>query len=165
MSIRQEIEAAFPATAERLSPGSGESALRHAKNDISVISATSEDYDSRFAGQDLAIVSPAVFETKHPDGDPVTIKKRHDGLIAVFRDGFLFVRGMGFGAREVKALRKDEVTVEKVTTVLDGAETPGLRITGRSGPKFALAIALEKAASDAAAQEAVRDEVYDALTA
>lgn len=163
MGIRSEIEAGLSATAERLSPGSGASAARHAKNDLTTIDASSEDYDSRFAGQDLAVTSPAVFETKHPDGDPVAIKKRHDGLIAVFGDGFLFVRGMGFGAREVKALRKDEVTVEKVTTVLDGAETPGLRITGRSGPKLALAIALEKA-SDAAAQEAVRDEVYEALT-
>jgi hypothetical protein len=75
-------------------------------------------------------------------------------------------RAIGFGAREVKPIRKDEVSVEKVTTVLDGAEVPGLRITGGFGmPKlaFAIAIALPKRSGNPAEQAAVRDEVYDLL--
>jgi hypothetical protein len=164
MSIRPKIEAALSATAERLSPGSGAGTVKHAKNDLMTISGTSENLDKRYANEDVVIASPAIFEAKHPDGDPVTIKKKHEGLIIVFSDSFIFVRGIGFGAREVKAVGKSEVSVEKVTTVLDGAEVPGLRITGRAGkPKFALAIALPKNPGDPAEQAAVRDEVYNFL--
>jgi hypothetical protein len=94
----------------------------------------------------------------------VTIDKKHDGVIIVFSDSFIFVRGIGFGAREVKALGKSEVSVERITMVLDGANVPGLRITGRSGkPKFAAAIALAGEQCEPAAQEAVRNEIYSLL--
>jgi hypothetical protein len=166
MSIRPKLEAALSLTADRLSPGSGADTVRHAKNDLMTISGTSENLDRRFANDEVTIATPAIFEAKHPDGDPVPIKKKHEGLIIVFPDSFIFVRGMGFGAREVKALSKNEVTVEKVTTVIDGAQVPGLRITGRVGkPHFAVGIALSKGSANAAEQAAVRDEVYDSLTA
>jgi hypothetical protein len=160
-SIRPKVEAALAATAERLSPGSGSKAVRHAKNDLATIDGSSEDLSRRYANEDIAIAVPAVFEAKHPDGDPVTIDKKHDGVIIVFPDSFIFVRGIGFGAREVKAVDNSEVSVEQVTMVLDGANVPGLRITGRSGkPKFAAAIALPGDQNDPNAQEAVRDEIY-----
>jgi hypothetical protein len=165
MSIRPKIEAALSATADRLNPGSGPKAVRHAKNDFTTIDASSENLSRRYADEDVAIAAPAVFEAKHPDGDPVTIDKKHDGVIIVFSDSFIFVRGMAMGLREVKAVRNDEVTVERVTTVLDGTEIPGLRITGRAGkPHFAFAIALAKEAGDPTEQAAVRDEIYELLT-
>jgi len=165
VSIRPKIEAALSATAERLHPGSGKDAVHHAKNDLLTIDGTEEDLNRRYADEEVRIASPVAFEAKHPDGDPVTIKKRHDGVIIVFSDSFIFVRGMAMGLREVKAVRKDEVTVEQVTTVLDGTEIPGLRITGRAGkPHFAFAIALAKEAGDPAEQAAVRDEIYELLT-
>jgi hypothetical protein len=164
MSIRPKIEAALSATADRLNPGSGQKAVRHAKNDFTTIDASSENLSRRYADEDVAIAAPAVFEAKHPDGDPVTIDKKHDGVIIVFSDSFIFVRGIGFGAREVKALGKSEVSVERITMVLDGANVPGLRITGRSGkPKFAAAIALAGEQCEPAAQEAVRNEIYSLL--
>jgi hypothetical protein len=165
VSIRPKIEAALSATADRLSPGSGAKAVHHAKNDLVSIEGTSENLNRRYANEDVRIAAPAVFEAKDPDGDPVQIKKKHEGLIIVFSDSFVFVRGMGFGAREVKALRTDEVSVERVTTVLDGTEVPGLRITGRAGhPKFALAIAQAKEPGTPTEQAAVRDEIYELLT-
>jgi hypothetical protein len=165
-SIRPKIEAALSATAERLSPGSGEKAVHHAKNDLMTIDGTEENLNRRYADEEVRIASPAVYESKHPDGDPVEFKKAHDGVIIVFSDSFVFVRGMGFALREVKAVRNDEVDVEKVTTVLDGTEVPGLRITGKVGkPHFALAITVPKASSDPAQQAAVRDEIHAFLTA
>jgi hypothetical protein len=162
MSIRPRIEAALSATAERLAPGSGNDAVHHAKNDLGTIDATQEDLNARYAGEEVRIATNAVFEAKHADGDPVHFKKSHDGVIVVFSDSFIFVRGMGFGVREVKALGKNEVSVERVTTVVDGNEVPGLRITGRAGkPKFARAIA----PGDPAEQTAVRDEIFALLSA
>jgi len=164
VSIRPKIEAALSATADRLSPGSGEKAVHHAKNDLSTIDGTEEDLNRRYADQVVAIASPAVFEAKHVDGDPVTFKKHHDGVIIVFSDSFIFVRGMGFALREVKAVRKDEVTVERVRTVVDGTEVPGLRIIGRAGkPKLVLAVTQSKVAGDPTEQVAVRDEIYQLL--
>jgi len=164
VSIRPKIEAALSTTADRLSPGSGAKAVHHAKNDLATIDGTSEDLNRRYADEEVKIATPAVFEAKHPDGDPVTFKKHHDGLIIVFSDSFIFVRGMGLGVREVKALRTDEVSVERVTTVLDGTEVPGLRITGRGGkPKFTLAIAQAKEPGNPTEQAAVRDEIYGLL--
>jgi hypothetical protein len=163
-TIRPKVEAALAATAERLNPGSGHGAVHHAKNDLSVIDASSDNLTQRYSAEDVAIAAPLVFEAKHPDGDPVTIDKKHDGVIIVFSDSFIFVRGIGFGAREVKALGKSEVSVERITMVLDGANVPGLRITGRSGkPKFAAAIALDGEQCQPVAQEAVRDEIYSLL--
>jgi hypothetical protein len=162
VSIRPKIEAALSATAERLSPGSGAKAAHHAKNDLMTIDGSSENLNRRYADEEVRIAAPVVFEAKHPDGDPVVFKKHHDGVIVVFSDSFIFVRGVGFGAREVKALRFDEVSVESVMTSLDGADVPGLRITGRSGgPKFAVAMA----PGNPAEQAAVRDELYGLLTA
>jgi hypothetical protein len=161
VSIRPKIEAALSATAERLSPGSGAKAVHHAKNDLATIDASSENLSARYADEEVRLAVPVVFEAKHPDGDPVVFKKHHDGVIVVFSDSFVFVRGIGLGAREVKALRFDEVSVEAVATSLDGADVPGLRITGRSGrPKFAVAMA----AGGPAEQAAVRDEVLGVLT-
>jgi hypothetical protein len=163
-SIRPKIEAALSATADRLSPGSGDTVVHHAKNDLSLVDATEEDLNGRYADEDVVLAAPAVFEAKHPDGDPVTFKKHHDGVIIVFSDSFIFIRGIGFGAREIKAVRKDEVTVERVTTVIDGTQVPGLRITGRAGkPKFALAPAQSKLACDPTEQAAVRDEIHELL--
>jgi hypothetical protein len=164
MTIRPKIEAALSATADRLNPGSGAQAVRHAKNDLVTIDATSDNFSKRYANEEIRIATPAVFETKHPAGDPVTIEKKHEGLIVVFADSFIFVRGMGFGAREVKALGKDDVSVERVTTLLDGTEVPGLRVSARSGkPKFTLAIAQAKDPGDPTEQAAVRDEIYELL--
>ncbi|MCU0270140.1 MAG: hypothetical protein MUF83_16045 [Acidimicrobiales bacterium] len=164
-NIRPKIEAALSATADRLNPGSGAKAVHHAKNDLATIGGTEEDFNSRYADEEVEIASPAVFEAKHPDGDPVTFKKHHDGVIIVFSDSFLFVRRMGFALREIKALRTDEVSVERVTTVLDGTEVPGLRITGPGGkPTFALAIAESKEPGNPTEQAAVRDEIYELLT-
>ncbi|MFZ4518205.1 MAG: hypothetical protein ACOYOP_07445 [Microthrixaceae bacterium] len=164
MSIRPKIEAALAATAERLHPGSGADAVHQSKNDLVSIEGTSDDISGRYANAEIVIAAPAVYETKHPDGDPVTIKKRHDGLIVVYPDGFIYVHAMALGLREVKALGKDEVSVEPITMVLDGAEVPGLRITGRAGrPKFALAIAPAKESGDPAEQVAIRDEIHRAL--
>ena len=164
MSIRPKIEAALATTAERLHPGSGHDAVHHAKNDLSTIEASSENLSRRYANEDVAIAAPAVFEAKHPDGDPVTIGKRHDGVIVVFSDSFIVVRRIGFGAREVKTFGKGAVSVERVTMVLDGALAPGLRISESSGkPMFAAAIALADDECDPNVQEAVRDEIYSLL--
>jgi hypothetical protein len=164
MSIRPKIEAALSATADRLNPGSGAHAVRHAKNDLVTIDATSENLSQRYANEEVKIATPAVFETKHLAGDPVTIEKKHEGLIVVFSDSFIFVRGMAFGAREVKALVKDDVSIERVTIVLDGTEVPGLRVSDRSGkPKFAVAIAQAEGPGNPTEQAAVRDEIFDLL--
>jgi hypothetical protein len=165
MKIRPKIEDALSVTAERLTPGSGSKAVHHAKNDLSLIDATSEDLNGRYADQDVVIASPGLFETKHLDGDQVTFSKHHDGVIVVFPGSFLFIRRMGLGAREIKAVNAGDVTVEPVTTVVDGAEIPGLKVTGHAGgPHFAMAIAQEKQQSDPAQQTAVRDEIHAALT-
>jgi hypothetical protein len=165
MSIRPKIEAALSATAERLSPGSGDKAVHHAKNDLSTIDATEADLNRRYADQEVVIASPGVFEAKHLDGDPITFKKHHDGVIVVFADSFVFVRGMGFGVREVKAVNSHDVSVERVTAVVDGTDVAALRITGGvGGPKFAIAITQPKVAGDPAEQAAVRDQIYDLLS-
>jgi hypothetical protein len=105
-----------------------------------------------------------VFESKRPDGDPVTIEKAREGLIVLFPEGLVFVRGIGFGARESKALPAGDVTVERVTTVLDGTEVPGLRITARAGkPKFAVAITHAQAPGSPTEQAKVRDEIFELL--
>ena len=124
MSIRPTIEAALSDTADRLAPGSGADAVRHAKNLLMSIDGSSEDYSHRYANEAVGIAAPLVVEAKHPEGDPVTIKKKHDGLIVVFSDSFIEVRKMGFGVTEVNSYRKDDVTVEPITTVLDGTEAP-----------------------------------------
>lgn len=65
----------------------------------------------------------------------------------------------------VKSVGLGEVTVERITTVLNGAQVPELRITGRTGkPEFALAIAQGKEPGDPAAAATVRDEVLELLT-
>lgn len=164
-SIRPKIETALSATAERLTPGSGSKVAHHAKNDLAVIDASSENLSKRYADADVALAVPAIFEAKHPDGDPVTIDKKHDGVIIAFTDSFIFVRGIGFGAREVKALSKNDVTVESISMILDGATVPGVRITGRGGkPHFAAAVTVEGGSNDPAAQAAVRDELVALLT-
>jgi hypothetical protein len=160
VSIRPTIEAALSATADRLDPGSGRDAVHDARNLLMSIDGSSEDFDRRYAGEAVGIAAPLVVEAKHPDGDPVTISKKRDGLIVVFSDSFIEVRKMGFGVTEVNAYRKDDVTAEPITTVVKGSETPGLRVTGRAGkPHLALAIA----PGDPAAQAAVRDEIVSAL--
>jgi hypothetical protein len=160
VSIRPKIEAALAATAERLSRGSGADAVRDAKNDLMTISASSDGFDRRYANEEISIAAPVVFESKHPDGDPVTFKKKQEGLIVVFPDSFIFVRAMGFGAREVKGLKTSEVSVERVTTDIDGTQVPGLRITGSMGkPKFAVAITQGSPTE----QTAVRDEILALL--
>jgi len=165
MKIRPKIEAALTITAERLSPGSGDKAVRDAKNDLSLIDATGDDFNGRYADEPVAFASPAVFEAKHFDGDPVTFRKHHDGVIIIFSDSFLFIRGMGLGAREIKAVRKDEVTVECVATIVDGVAVPGLRIIAHAGkPAFALAITRTNITSDPTVAAAVRDEIYQLLT-
>jgi hypothetical protein len=164
MSIRPKIEAALSGTADRISPGSGADVVRQAKNDLQVIDASSENLNSRYANEDVRIATTAIFETKHFDGDPVTIETRQEGLIVVFSNSFVCVRPIAFGARDVKVVVSDQVSVEKVTAMLDGEAVPGLRITGGFGmPKFALAVALPEGPGNPAAQAAIRDEIYDLL--
>jgi hypothetical protein len=164
MGARANIEAALSATANRLSPGSGASAVKHLSNDIAMIDGSSDDAIRRYAKQEVRIAAPGVFESKRPDGDPVTIEKPRDGLLVVFPDGLVFVRGVAFGARESKALKAGDFSVERVTTVLDGTEVPGLRITARIGkPKFAVAIAQAQAPGSPPEQAAVRDEIFELL--
>lgn len=163
MSIRPAVEAAYAATAERLNPGTGSAAAKHAKNLLTTVDGTEENLSARFGGEEVGIAVPVVVETKHPDGDPVTIGKPHDGVLVVYSDSLIFIRKMGFGAVEIKTHRKSDVTAQPVTTVLDGREVPGLRLN--AGKTFALAVALPGEAVDPAASTAVRDEACAALTA
>lgn len=159
------MEAALSATAERLSPGSGAETVRHLKNELSMVDGSSGDLMRRYANEEVRVAAPAVFESKAADSDPVTIRKKREGLIVVFADSFLYVRAMGFGAREVKALESKDVTVEPVATVLDGVEVPGLRVKGSLGrAKFALAVALAESPVDAAESAAVRDTLVELLS-
>jgi hypothetical protein len=165
MGTRANIEAALSATADRLSPGTGANAVKHFKNEIAMIEGSSDDLIRRYAQQEVKIAAPAVFEAKRPDGDPVTIEKAREGLIVVFPDGLVFVRAIGFGALESKALAAGDISVERVTTVLNGTQVPGLRITGPRGkPKFAVATAQAEMPGNATEQAAVRDEVYELLS-
>jgi len=160
MSKRAGIEAAVSASADRMSPGSGAQAVKHFKNDIGMLDFSQDDSIKRITSQDALIVVPAVFESKHADGDPVTIQKPHDGLIAVFPAGVVFVHGVGFGMRESKGIEARDLSVDAITTVLNGDEVPGLRISSRSGrPKVAAAIVQEGVAADSAQQAALRDEI------
>lgn len=161
-SIRPAVEAAYTATAERLNPGSGTAAAKHAKNMLMTIDGTQENLSARFGSQELQIALPVVVEKKHPDGDPVTIGKPHDGVLVVYSDGLIFIRKMGFGAVEIKAHSKSEVTSEPVAAILDGTEVAGLRLN--AGHTFALAVAQSDQAADPAASAAVRDEALAALT-
>jgi hypothetical protein len=164
MSARANIEAALSATADRLTPGSGAETARHFKNEIAMIDGSSDAVIRRFAKQEVRIAAPAVFESKRVDGDPVTIEKPREGVIVVFPDGLVFVRGVAFGARESKALKAGEFSVEPVTTVLEGTATPGLRITARMGkPKFAVALAQTTSPGNPTEQAAVRDEILELL--
>jgi hypothetical protein len=164
MSARENLGAALSATADRLSPGSGAKAARHFKYELEMIAGSSDGQIRRYAAQEVKIAAPAVFESKRPDGDPVTIEKAREGLIVVFPDGLVFVRGIGFGARESKAIQAGDFSVERIATVLNGTQVPGLRITARAGkPKFAVAIAHAQAPGSAAEQAAVRDEIFQLL--
>ncbi len=163
MSNRANIEAALSATADRLSPGAGAKALSHFKNEIGMIDNSQDALIRRYATQEVKIASPAVFEAKHPDGDPVAIQKPHDGVIAVFPDGLVFVRGIGFGAMESKGYAAADVSVERVTTVLNGAQVPGLRITAGMGKKLAVAISQSDAPGSPTEQASVRDEIFELL--
>ena len=78
----------------------GRRAVSHFKNEIAMIDGSSDDVIRRYAKQEVRIAAPAVFESKRPDGDRVTIEKPREGVIVVFPDGLVFVRGIGFGARE-----------------------------------------------------------------
>jgi len=164
MTIRPKIETALAATAERLAPGSGPDVVRHLKNDLSTIDASSENLSRRHANDDVALAVPAIFEAKHPEGDPVTVGKKHEGLIVVFSDSVIVVRGIGFGARDVKDFDRSEISVEPVTVVLDGADVPGVRMGDRRGkPMFAAAIVLPGGQAEPAAQQALRDEICSLL--
>jgi len=164
MSNRANIEAALSATADRLVPGSGAAALSHYWSELVMIESPSDDLTRRYSTQDVRIAAPAVFESKRPDGDPVPIRKPRDGLIVVFTEGIVLVRQIGFGACESKALEDGDFSVERITTVLDGAEVPGLRITPRTGtPTFALAITEGQTSGSATEQAAVRDEIAELL--
>jgi hypothetical protein len=125
-----------------------------------LIGATQEDVNAQFADDEVRIAAPVVFQTKQAERDPVTLKKKREGTVVVFGGALLYIRAMGFGARDIMALTPDEVTVERINTVLDGQEGPGLRISNRAGkPLFALAIA----PGDPGARAAVRDGIYEAL--
>lgn len=164
MTIRPKIEAALTATAERLAPGSGPDVVRHLKNDLATIDASSENLSRRYANDDVALAVPLIVEAKHPEGDPVTVGKKHEGLIVVFSDSIIVVRGIGFGARDVKTFNTGEISVEPVTMVLDGADVPGVRIgDSRGKPMFAAAVVLPDGQSEPAAQQSLRDEVCSLL--
>jgi hypothetical protein len=164
MSSRADIEAALAATIDRLSPGSGTSAVSHFKNEIAMIAGSPDDSIRRYTTGEITIAIPAVFESKRPDGDPVTIEKPRDGLIVVYSEGLVMVRPLAFGARESKGLGLGDVSIERVTTVLNGTDVPGLRITARSGkPTFAVAVGQAEAPGSPTEQAAVRDEIYELL--
>jgi hypothetical protein len=164
MTIRPNIEAAIAATAERLSPGSGPDVVRHVKNDLATIEASSEKLSKRYANDEVLAAVPAVFEAKHPEGDPVTVGKKHDGLLVIFADSVIVVRGIGFGARDVKVLSVSEISVEPVAMVLDGADVPGVRVGDRRGNvMFAAALVLPGVQAEPAAQRALRDELCSLL--
>jgi hypothetical protein len=161
MSIRPALETALAATGERLAPGGGPDLVRQLKNDLSMVDASSDNLSVRFAGVEVALAVPAAFEAKHPDGDPVAVGKRHDGFVAVLGRSAIVVRGLGFGARDIKALEVSELTVEPVALVLDGTEVPGFRFAdGRGKPMFAAAVVLPgKQGGDPAASLALREEL------
>lgn len=162
--FKAKVEGALSATAERLAPGSATQVLKHAKNDISVLGATQEDFAARYANDDVLIAAPVIYESKQPDGDPVTFKKKHSGIIIVFPGSLLYVREMGFGARDIKAVPVGDVSIEQVMTVMDGKQVPGLRITAHSGkPHFAFVISDAKTACDPVQQAALRDEMFGLL--
>lgn len=164
MPSRQDLETALAATADRISPGSGAEAAHHFKNELGMIASPSDNDIKRYARGDVLLVAPTVVEAKQPDGDPVTIGKVHEGLIAVFPDGVVIVRGVAFGARESKAYAATDLTIERITTVLDGTEVPGVRITGRHGrPKLAFALTQEKQTGVVAEQDAVCNEIVRLL--
>jgi hypothetical protein len=166
MSIRPKIEAALSATAERLSAGSGHDPVRHAKNDIATIEASSGNLAGRYADEEVRLAAPLVVETKHPEGDPVTFTKAHDGIVVVFASSFVFVRGMGFGAREIEVVECRDATVERVTAVVEGTRQPAVRVTGPAGkPTFVAVVASEKASPAPEAQAAVLDELVGLLSA
>jgi hypothetical protein len=162
MSNRQDLEAALSSTADRLNPGTGAKAVEHHKNDINMLVSSADRLIKRFVGSEVRLVVPVVVEAKQTDGDPVTIAKAKDGLIAIFAEGVVIIRGVAFGARESKPYDVADLTAESITTVLDGAQVPGVRVVGRHGkPKLALAVVHEDAAAD---QSAVRDEIVQLLT-
>jgi hypothetical protein len=164
MSNRAKIEAALIATANRLSPGSGANVVSHFRSELAMLDGSSDDLIRRYTKEEIAIAAPAVFESKRVDGDPVSFEKAREGLVVVVPDGLVFVRAMGFGARELKALKASDIAVERVTTVLNGTEIPGLRITARLGkPRFAVAIGQEHTPASATEQAAVRDEILGLL--
>ncbi|MFN8168052.1 MAG: hypothetical protein U0S36_04645 [Candidatus Nanopelagicales bacterium] len=165
MSDRHALEAAVSAAAERLAPGSGASAADHFKNEIGMVSMAQDASVKRYARGDIRLVVPAIVEAKQPDGDPVAIAKGRDGLVVVLTEGIVVVRGIAFGARESKGYALSDVTAERITTVLDGAQVPGVRIAGRHGkPKLALAIALEEAQTLSEEQAALADELVALLS-
>jgi hypothetical protein len=159
MKFKPSIEAALSATAERLSPGSGQAAVKHAKNLIMSIEGSSDETTGRFSGQDVSLAAPLIVEAKHPDGDPVEIKKHHEGLVVAYPNGCLLVRVIGFGVTDVHGYGTDEISVEAITTVHDGTEIAGLRFTPNHGKQVAAAVADAKDPGDPAAQSAVRDEL------
>jgi hypothetical protein len=164
MPSRQDLETALAATADRLNPGTGAAAADHFKYELGMIASPSDNDIKRYARGDVLLVAPAVVEAQQTDGDPVTIGKPHAGLIAVFPDGVVIVRGVAFGARESKAYAATDLTIERITTVLDGSEVPGVRISGRHGrPKLAFALTQEKQTGVAAEQASVSDEIVRLL--
>lgn len=87
MSNRHDLEAALASTAERLHPSTGATAVDRYKNDIGMIVSSADGLITRYARDEVRLVAPAVVESKQTDGDPVTIGKAKDGLIAVFPEG------------------------------------------------------------------------------
>lgn len=163
MNFKPSIQTALSATAERLSPGSGESVVKHAKNLIMSIEGSSDDTTGRFSGQEVSLAAPLIVEAKHPDGDPVEIKKHHEGLVVVYPNGCLLVRVIGLGVTDVHGYGTGEISVEAITTVHEGTEIAGLRFTPSHGKQVAAAVADSKTPGDAAAQTAVRDELLGLL--
>ncbi len=167
MSIRPDLETALAASGDRLSPGAGADVVRSLKSDLAMVDTSSDNLSRKFAGTPVSLAVPAVFEAKHPEGDRVTVGKRHDGFVAVLGTGVIVVRAIGFGARDVKAYDLHELSVEPVAVVLDGAELPGFRLSNRRGkPMFAAAAVLPgSAGGDPASQTALRDELCALLQA
>lgn len=164
MSIRNKIAAALGTTAEQLSPGSASATVRRADMYLGDIDGQDE-LQMLYAMEQVSVAAPIFVEEKRPDGDPVTITKKREGLIVVFSDSFVLARDKGFGFTKTEALGADEVSIEAVTAIVDGKQTPALRISSDNGKRrLTVAIAQARHASDPPQQAVVRDRILELLT-
>lgn len=163
MTIKKRIADALAITADALDRGSAATAVRQADVYLGDIESNPE-FQILYAHEMVAVAAPVYVEEKRPAGDPVTIAKKRQGLIVVFSDSFILTREKGWGFHQTQAFGFNEVSIESVTAILQGAETPALRIRTNSGKTTAVAaIELARFDSDPAQRVAIRDEIVSRL--